>query len=113
MPAHPGSPRLTLTRDLVLLDLRATFPTRAGASMAINTGPRPRAQRWARAFYEAYEIDGLLYPSSMYGNQPAVALFERSQSALPHAPKFHRALADPALQRRLAATARDIRYDWL
>jgi RES domain len=27
-------------RDLVLLDLCSTFPTRAGASMAINTGPR-------------------------------------------------------------------------
>jgi len=42
-----------------------------------------------------------------------VALFERSQNALPRTPGFHRALADPALQRRLVATARDIRYDWL
>jgi RES domain len=103
----------TTTRDLVLLDLCRTFPTRAGASMAINTGPRPRAQRWARAFYEAYEIDGVIYPSSMYGNEPAVALFECSQNALPRTPGFHRALADPALQRRLVATAREIRYDWL
>jgi RES domain len=53
---HARSPWLvafSTTRDLVLLDLCSTFPTRAGASMAINTGPRPRAQRWARAFYEA------------------------------------------------------------
>ena len=114
---HSRSPWLVEfapTRDLTLLDLCTTFPTRIGASMAINTGPRPRAQRWARRFYEAYdEIDGIIYPSSMYGNEPAVALFERCQTALPRLPGFHRALADPALQRRLAVTAHEIGYDWL
>lgn len=113
---HARTPWLvefTTTRELALLDLCATFPTRVGASMAINTGPRPRAQRWARTFYDAYEIDGIIYPSSMYGNEPAVALFERCQNALPRTPGFHRALADPALQRRIAATAHEIGYDWL
>ncbi len=81
--------------------------------MAINTSPRPRAQRWARAFYDAYEIDGIIYPSSMYGNAPAVALFERCQNALSSTPTFHRALADPALQHRIVLTAQDIGYDWL
>lgn len=81
--------------------------------MAINTGPRPRAQRWARAFYDAYESDGMIYPSSMYGNAPAVALFERCQHALSRTPSFHRALAAPALQHRIAATAHEIGYDWL
>jgi hypothetical protein len=109
----PWLVQFTTTRELSLLNLCHTFPTRVGASMAINTGPRPRAQRWAKAFYEAYEVDGMIYPSSMYGNQPAVALFERSQDALPHAPQFHRALADPALQHRIIATANEIRYAWL
>ena len=112
---HSRSPWLvefTTMRDLALLNLSTTFPTRVGASMAINTGPRPRAQRWARAFYEAYEIDGILYPSSMYGNAPAVAFFERCQSALPRTPGFHRALADPVLHGRIAATAHEIGYDW-
>lgn len=113
---HARSPWLVAfatTRELTLLDLRTTFPTRAGASMAINTGSRSRAQRWAQTFYDAYEIDGVIYPSSMYGNQPAVALFERCQDTLPRTPEFHRALADPALQRRISATAREIGYDWL
>ncbi len=113
---HARSPWLvtfSTTRELALLDLCTTFPTRAGASMAINTGPRPRAQRWARAFYDAYEIDGVIYPSSMYGNEPAVALFERCQNALPRTPELHRALADSALQHRIAATAHEIGYDWL
>jgi hypothetical protein len=109
----PWLVQFTTTRELVLLNLCSTFPTRVRASTGINTGPRPRAQRWAKAFYEAYDVDGILYPSSMYGNQPAVALFERSRDALPRTPGFHRALADPALQRRIAATADEIGYAWL
>jgi len=32
--------------------------------MAIGTGPRPRAQRWSRAIYDAYpDLDGLYYLS--------------------------------------------------
>jgi hypothetical protein len=109
----PWLVQFTTTRVLALLNLCSIFPTRVGASMALNTGPRPRAQRWAKAFYEAYDVDGIIYPSSMYGNQPAVALFERARDALPRSPSFHRALADPALQRRIAATADEIGYDWL
>lgn len=85
-------------RALDLLDLSGTWPTRAGASMAINSGPRPRAQRWSRAIYDAYpEIDGIYYPSSMSGNQPAVALFERALGAIPKQPRLNRALAEPPL----------------
>jgi hypothetical protein len=39
-----------------------------------------------------------------------VALYERARKALPTAPAFHRALADPALLRRLNAAATDIGY---
>ena len=64
---------------LDLLDLTGSWPTRAGGSMAINSGPRSRAQRWACAIYQAYPaIHGILYPSSMDANRPALALFERA-----------------------------------
>ncbi|MFQ6755308.1 RES family NAD+ phosphorylase [Cereibacter sphaeroides] len=88
-----------LARPLTLLDLTGPWPTRAGASAAIASGPKARARRWSRVFYEAFPaIDGLLYPSSMGGNAPVMALYERARPALPDSPDFHRALADPALR---------------
>src|SRR5580698_813164 len=60
-----------LQRDVELLDLKGLWPTQAGASMAINSGQRPRAQRWSRAIYAAYaNVEGLLYASSMHANEP-------------------------------------------
>lgn len=89
---------LDLSRPVRLLDLTGKWPTRAGASMAINSGPRPRAQRWSQRIYEAYPgLEGLWCGSSMDGNRPAVALYERALGVLPARPVFHRALTDPAL----------------
>lgn len=103
-----------LQRDLLLLDLTGAWPTKAGASMAINTGPRPRAQRWSRSLYAAYPaVEGLLYPSSMHANKPSVALYERAASALPPAPRFHRALLDATLEPRLSQAASDLGYSLL
>lgn len=100
-----------LRRPVTLLDLTGTWPTRAGASMALGSGPRPRAQRWSRAIYEAYpSIEGLVYPSSMHANRPAVALYERAALALPAAPIFHRPLIDPILLPVLSRVARDLGY---
>jgi hypothetical protein len=100
-----------LARDVSLLDLTGAWPTRAGASMAINSGQRPRAQRWSRAIYTAYPgAEGLLYGSSMHANRPCVALYERAQTAMPAAPSFHRALSDPSLLRRLNNAATTIGY---
>jgi hypothetical protein len=79
--------------------------------MAINTGPRPRAQRWARAIYAAYPtLHGIYYASSMDANQPALALFERARLALPSHPVFHRALADPPMLTLVANAA--ARFDY-
>jgi len=87
-----------LARNVPLLDLTGTWPTKAGASMAINSGRRDRARGWSQRVYEDYPtIEGLYYPSSMDANQPSVALYERAQDALPSRPVFDRALADPAL----------------
>ncbi len=101
----------SLARAIVLLDLTGTWPTAAGASMAINSGPRPRARRWSQSIYAAYpSVEGMLYCSSMHANQPAIALFERAQNAIPAAPSFHRALADPGLLLRLNAAATLLGY---
>lgn len=100
-----------LQSPLLLLDLTGSWPTRAGASMAINTGPRPRAQRWSQVIYEAYPNgQGIYYPSSMYGNSPSVALYERALPALPPSPVFHRPLSDPALLPVLKRVALEIGY---
>ena len=98
-------------RDLSLLDLTGLWPTRAGASTALASGPRPRARAWSRAIHAAYpQIDGLFYPSSMAGHAPAIMLYERAASAMPPRPLLHRALADPALATVLGNAARDLGY---
>jgi hypothetical protein len=86
------------TRDLRLLDLTDTWPTRAGASMAITSGQRARARRWSQAIYTVFpDVDGLLYGSSMNANHLCVALYERARGAMPERPVFHRLLSDPAV----------------
>ena len=100
-----------LARPIRLLDLTGRWPTRAGTSMAISSGPRPRAREWSRAIYAAYpEAEGVWYASSMHANAPAVALYERARTALPAAPAFHRALSDPTLQVLLENAAMELRY---
>ncbi|HSG38373.1 MAG TPA: RES family NAD+ phosphorylase [Thermoanaerobaculia bacterium] len=101
----------SLQVPVVLLDLTGSWPTRAWASMVIGSGPRPRAQRWSKAIYEAYpDGQGVYYASSMYRNSPSMALYERAAAALPPNPVFHRALGDPALLPVLKRVARDIGY---
>src|SRR5438876_678273 len=82
---------------------------RAGASMAISSGPRPRARAWARTIYSAYlDADGVWYGSSMHGNTPCVGLFERAADAVPPRPDIHRALADSTLRAFLSNVAADL-----
>lgn len=100
-----------IRRDVALLDLTGTWPTRAGASMKIGSGPRPTAQRWSRAIYEAYpEIEGIYYGSSMRANEPCVALYERATDALPDRPLFNRSLDDPTWLEVLRNTAAELGY---
>lgn len=100
-----------LDRELTLLDLTGFWPTAAGASMTLASGPRPRARRWSQAIYAAYpDIQGLWYPSSMAGNAPTAALYERGAGALPPRPRFHRPLNDPALRTPLARVAKALGY---
>lgn len=109
--ADPHLAAFATARDLALLDLGSAWTTRAGASTAINSGRRDRARRWSRTIHAAFErIDGLLYPSSMHGHAPAVALYERAADAVPSAPSFNRALADAVLDTVLRNTAAALRY---
>jgi len=101
----------SLAGDVALLDLTGRWPTRAGASMAINSGPRPRTRRWSRAIYAAYpEIQGLLYASSMNAGRPAVALYERAGDALPTNTIFNEPLSHPVVLPALRRVASDLGY---
>ena len=98
---------------LPLLDLTGSFATRAGASMGLMTGPRSVSRNWARGFYDAYPTTvGLLYPSSMHANRPAMVLTDRAEAAggIPEHPGLHRALGDPALLSLLKNIARTLGY---
>lgn len=100
-----------LAAGLELLDLTGSYPTRAGASMLINCGSRPRARAWSRAFYDAYtRIHGLYYASCMHQSSPSLALYERAAPAIPTHPSFHRALSDQALRLLLRNAAVTLNY---
>ena len=100
-----------LIRPVSLLDLTGTWPTQAGASMAISSGRRDRARAWSVRIYGDYPtIEGLYYPSSMDSNKPSVAFYERADDAIPARPLFHRALADPALSGAVVQAALLFKY---
>lgn len=101
-----------LDRDVTLLDLTGAWPTRAGASLALSTGPHSRARRWSQRIWDDYpNIEGLYYPSSMHGaNYVSVALYERAETAMPASPLSNHALGDPALSGIVATAAWQFRY---
>ncbi len=100
-----------LTDEVPLLSLQGRWPTRAGASANINSGPRPRCRRWSRVIYDAYpDIAGLLYASSMNGNAPAIALHERAAPSLPAAPVVDRPLSEAGLLLPLERIASSLGY---
>lgn len=64
-------------------------------------------------FYDAYTmLHGIHYPSSMNGNQPAVALTDRAEQldCLPTHPELNRALADDVLLDVLKHSADKLGY---
>ena len=98
-------------RPLTLLDLSGSWPTRAGASQAIASGPRPRAQRWSRAIHAAYpDVDGLWYPASMRGGGTAFMLYERAEDALPPGADIDLPLTHPGLLPDLVRAADSLGY---
>lgn len=100
-----------LTADVAVLDLRGRWPTRAGASQALNTGPKSSARSWAHAFHKIYpDVQGLIYPSSMAGGRNVVALNDRALHAIPASPQIHYDLADRKIDRVLRKAAGSIGY---
>ena len=94
-----------------LLDLSGMWPTRAGASQALASGRRDVARAWSRAIYDEYpDVDGLVYPSSMYGRGLAMALYERASRALPSRPELHVPLTHPGLASILRTEASRLGY---
>ena len=109
---EPRIAALALVEDISLLDLSGKWPTVAEASANINSGPRPRCRRWSRAIYDAYpDLMGLCYASSMNGNEPAVALYERASKAIPRLPLFNRPLSDAPLLVPHERIAAELGYD--
>jgi len=101
-----------LGRDTTLLDLRGAWPTRAGASQAIASGPRDVAQAWSREIYAAYpSVHGLLYRSAMAGSSTNIALYERAVAGLPRHPELHMPLSHPGVERALNGIADRFGYD--
>jgi hypothetical protein len=109
-----------LARPVRLLDLASDWPTRAGASQALNSGRKDVARAWAQAIFEEFDTDGLWYPSSMSGtarrpSDPqhhgyAVALFGAGRSALPAHPVLNLALDHPAIGAAMAGVAERFGY---
>lgn len=97
-PIHPDRPTLTqfvIRRPLHLLNLHGDWVTRAGASLAMSTGPRDRTRRWSRVLHEMYPaMDGLYYGSSMNAGGCSFVLNERARDALPTDPLLNLGLED-------------------
>lgn len=101
-------------RALRLLDLTDTWPTRAGASQAISSGPRHRARAWARVIRAAYDdLDGLWYRSSMDGGKPALCLWVPALDAMPRSPLANLPLDAAGLALPLARASRAVGYHLL
>lgn len=102
---------VAISRALRLLSTDTGWPTRAGATLAINAAPFDETQRWARAIYETYlDIEGIWYPSRISHGHHCVALFERSSDALPPRAEDNRPLQDPLLDGDLRRAA--ARFDY-
>lgn len=112
-----GDPYLTavqITREVRLLDLTAdstgAWPTRAGGTFALSTGPHSIAQRWARRITEAFpHLDGLHY-NSRFAGQPCLALFAPAATAMPNRPALSLPLTHPGLARRISGAAQRLGY---
>ena len=108
---NPWIVRFETMRDVQLLNLTNLWPTKAGASMAINSGSKAKARKWSKAIYSAYpNVEGLLYGSAMHANQLAVAFYDRAETAMPVTPAFNRALVDPGMITVLSNAAVKLNY---
>lgn len=112
-----GDPYLTalrFTRPLQLLDLAAdstgSWPTRAGGTFALSTGPHSITQRWARRITEAFpDLHGLHY-NSRFAGHPCIALFAPAAAMMPTRPALSLPLSHPGASLRIADAATRLGY---
>jgi hypothetical protein len=99
-------------RTLRLLDLAGLWPTRAGASQEISSGPKDVTQAWARAIRAAHpDLDGVWYRSSMDSGEPAICLWDPpAADTIPDAPEVLLPLDYPGLDLPLARICDDLNY---
>jgi hypothetical protein len=98
-----------LGENVKLLNLSAGWLTRAGGNQAIASGLRSQARAWARAIYKAHpDIDGLAYPSSVWGPGRCAVLWERAEHCLPASALASRPLDDPYLKILIARAASEL-----
>ena len=106
--------RLTLTRDLRLLDLRGAGAMRAGSVMALGQAPdHALAQTWSRYLYDEAvygDCDGLIYRGAHSGEE-AIALYERAESSLACPATDLMALNNPSLRPILLTIADQYNLD--
>jgi hypothetical protein len=103
------------TRSVRLLDLSGLWPTRAGASQEISSGPKRVTQAWARAIRAAHpDLDGVWYRSSMDSGEPAICLWDPpAKSVLPDAPQVLLPLTHPGLELPLTRVCEELNYTLL
>lgn len=103
------------TRTLRLLDLSGLWPTRAGASQEISSGPKNVTQAWARTIRAAHpELDGVWYRSSMDAGEPAICLWDPpAASILPATPDVLLPLDHPGLDLPLTRICDELNYTLL
>ena len=98
--------------DLRLLDVAGPWITRAGGSMAINSGVRDTARDWSRAIYDAFpDIHGLRYASSTHANRPCYAIYERAAPLLARGRAFDEPLSHPELEPLLSHAVYTLGYE--
>lgn len=106
---RPAATIFDLENSVRLLDLTSGWVTRAGGNQAINSGRRSTSRAWARAIYKFHpSIDGLLYPSSVWGPGRCAVLWERADHCLPKTAIASRPLDDPYLRRPIAKAADEL-----
>lgn len=100
------------TRPLTLLDLRADYPIRIGASHSLNGASKHLCREWAHALREAHPgVDGFAY-IGVAGRNCAV-LFDSALSAFPSTPRTTRAISDKGMASWLAHAAQQIGYGFV
>lgn len=109
---QPWAVAHTARRPVRLLDLTGAWPTRVGASMLINDGPRVLSRAWSTGHLRRISRRRRAPVRIVHvQHEPCIALYERGADSLPTRSRFNRALMEPVLLDALATVDDEIGYD--